>query len=381
MSPISPISPIHNTKCRLFPGAFMLNEAQFALYTEKLTGCLLGLAAGDALGLPRERLSRARAARLFGGAPLRHRFIFGRGMVSDDTEHAIMVGESLLAESAEADRFAAALAGRMRCWLLGGPAGAGSATVRATLKLWLGCSPARSGIFSAGNGPAMRAPLLGAVLAYHEEALADFLRVSTRITHTDPRTEQGALLIALAAREGVLHGPVREPVPVLAAFRQRVSNEELLTALTRIENDLARGASLQEFADALGLRHGVSGYINHTVPVALYAWLRYPDDFRCAVASVILLGGDTDTTAAITGALLGAALGDAAIPADWLAGLAEWPKSTRWMRRLCKRLACRLTTGTPAHPPFYCWPGLLPRNLLFLLIVLYHAFRRLLPPY
>ena len=86
-------------------------------------------------------------------------------MVSDDTEHAIMVAESLLDAAADAERFAAALAWRMRFWLLGFPAGAGSATLRAILKLWLGCPPARSGIPSAGNGPAMRAPLLGVALA------------------------------------------------------------------------------------------------------------------------------------------------------------------------------------------------------------------------
>ena len=54
-------------------------------------GVLLGTMAGDALGLPREGLSARRTRRLFGGAPLRHRLLLGRGLCSDDTEHACMV--------------------------------------------------------------------------------------------------------------------------------------------------------------------------------------------------------------------------------------------------------------------------------------------------
>jgi ADP-ribosylglycohydrolase len=58
---------------------------------------LLGAAVGDALGLPSEGLSRQRIKRLFPG-PLRHRFFFGHGMVSDDTEHLFMVAQALLDE-------------------------------------------------------------------------------------------------------------------------------------------------------------------------------------------------------------------------------------------------------------------------------------------
>ncbi len=57
---------------------------------DRIAGVLLGTAVGDAIELPREGLSRRRAERLFGPPPLTHRFIFGRGMGSDDTEHACM---------------------------------------------------------------------------------------------------------------------------------------------------------------------------------------------------------------------------------------------------------------------------------------------------
>src|SRR5437868_11795747 len=104
---------------------------------DHLAGVILGSAVGDALGLPREGLSRRRAKRLFGTAPLRHRLFFGRGMVSDDTEHCCMAGQALLCAPANALQFARALGWQLRWWLLGLPAGIGYATLRAVLRLWL----------------------------------------------------------------------------------------------------------------------------------------------------------------------------------------------------------------------------------------------------
>ena len=63
--------------------------------TEILTGCLWGCAVGDAIGLPYEGLS-VRRARRFARLPLKHRFVFGRGMVSDDTDHTVFVAQALL---------------------------------------------------------------------------------------------------------------------------------------------------------------------------------------------------------------------------------------------------------------------------------------------
>ncbi|HEX9048258.1 MAG TPA: ADP-ribosylglycohydrolase family protein [Verrucomicrobiae bacterium] len=60
-----------------------------------LTGVLLGTAVGDALGLPAENLSPERIRRLWQGQ-WRIRFICGRGMISDDTEHALMTGKEMM---------------------------------------------------------------------------------------------------------------------------------------------------------------------------------------------------------------------------------------------------------------------------------------------
>jgi ADP-ribosyl-[dinitrogen reductase] hydrolase len=353
-----------------------------------LAGTLVGMLVGDALGLPRENLSRARGLKLFGGSPLGYRLVLGRGLGSDDTEHACMVAQALLAQPREVRAFARSLAWRLRGWLLSLPAGLGSATLRATVKLWLGFSPERSGVRSAGNGPAMRAPVLGACLAGQPELLERFLSASTRVTHRDALAEQGTWLVAQAAAyvaRQVADGGGVEPASFLGSVGPGVTLAPLREALEAVGAALERRDTVLEFAQARGLDRGVTGYILHTVPVVLYAWLRYPSDFRAAVEAVILLGGDTDTTAAIVGGLVGTAVGVRGIPEEWRAGLVEWPRTVRWMERLAGRLAEQFPLrGEPEGPPGplpLFWPGLLPRNLVLLGLVLGHGLRRLLPPY
>ncbi len=153
-------------------------------------------------------------------------------------------------------------------------------------------------------------------------------------------------------------------------------DNELAGLLTSVAEHLQRDAAAAVLADALGLERGVTGYVYHTVPLALYCWLRHPGDFRAAVEEVIDLGGDTDSTGAVVGGIAGATVGAAGIPADWLDGLLEWPRSVVWMRRLAERLA----NPPDLRPLPFFWPGLLPRNALFLSVVFMHVLRRWLPP-
>ena len=148
---------------------------------ESFIGCLLGTAVGDALGLPYEGLSPRRAARLFPNTD-RHHFVFGRGMVSDDTEHACFVAQALIRAKGDVARFQRHLAWSLRWWLLGLPAGIGRATLRSILRLWVGLPAKRSGVFSAGNGPAMRSPILRVAFGDCPEKLTAFVRASTEIT-------------------------------------------------------------------------------------------------------------------------------------------------------------------------------------------------------
>ena len=128
-------------------------------------------------------------------------------MVSDDTEHACLVAQPLLRAPGDARAFAHPSAWQLRWWLLGIPAGTTWATQRASARLWLGFSPTSSGGWSAGNGPAMRASLLGVCLGKDRERLRAYVRASTRLTHIDPRTKYGSFRVALAAHHRAMQGP------------------------------------------------------------------------------------------------------------------------------------------------------------------------------
>jgi hypothetical protein len=131
----------------------------------------------------------------------------------------------------------------------------------------------------------------------------------------------------------------------------------------------------------MGWTMGVSGFTNHTVPVVLHAWLRYPNDLRAAVLAVVRCGGDADSTGAILGGIVGARVGRAGVPADWLSRLAEWPRTVSWMEELGHRLGAVVRSGQPGRRLPLNPAGLALRNALFLAVVFGHGVRRLLPPY
>ena len=345
-----------------------------------LVSCILGTALGDSIGLPYEGLSRRRAGKLL-GPPDRHRLCFGRGMVSDDTEHTCMVAQALIASGGDVDCFRRDLAWRLRWWLLGLPAGVGLATLKAIVKLWLGCNPRNSGVFSAGNGPAMRAAIIGAAVTDPAQLRA-FVRASTRLTHTDPKAEYGALAVALAAQFASA-GQLSDSAAYLAELQHHLQGEgdELMTLLYQAETSAQQGQSTQAFAAEIGSDWGVSGYIYRSVPVALQACFLHGTDFRSAIMAIVKCGGDTDSVGAIAGGILGCAIPAHELPQDWLSGLMEWPRSVSWMERLGEQLD-RIVQTKIIDKPLQLFPlSLLLRNLGFLGIVLFHGFRRLLPPY
>lgn len=329
----------------------------------RIVGALLGTAAGDSIGLPFEGLSRARVRAKLGEGPVGHSLCFRRGMLSDDTEHACLVAEALIETGDEPERFARVLARKLRHWLAALPPATGFATLRGILKLWLGFPPESSGVRSAGNGACMRAPMIGVWAADDHALRRALVRASTRITHRDSRAEQGALVIARMAGLAADASPAHWLAEALA----EVEDDSLGRALEAACSD----APLDEVARQLGVQRGVSGFVLHTVPMAVAVRVRNPHAFRAAVEAAVRLGGDTDTTAAIVGALSGAALGPEAIPESWLAGIVDHPRSVAHLQQLAGALA----RGTQFDAPF--WPLCLVRNLAFGSVVVSLALRRL----
>jgi len=335
---------------------------------------LLGTAIGDSLGLPAENMRPDRIARRWPG-PWRHRFVFGRGMVSDDTEHTIFVAQCLAGGSVDAAEFQRRLVKKLRWWVLCGPPGIGLATLKACWRLWLGFPPSRAGVFSAGNGPSMRSAVIGVAFAGDRAKIREFVRASSRLTHTDPKAETAALAVALTA-EWAVRGARPEGAVVEELRNIWLSagpdDAEWTSLVERLVEGYRRGIPVGEFASELGLQRGVTGYSYHTVPVALYAWLRHHGAFRAGLEAVLVLGGDTDSVAAIAGALLAI---NSQIPKEWLTGLVDYPISRGYLERLGDALSAK-NEGRQGRLQGFPWIVLPARNAFCVGVILGHVVRR-----
>ncbi|MBI3926715.1 MAG: ADP-ribosylglycohydrolase family protein [Armatimonadetes bacterium] len=327
---------------------------------DRATGCLLGLAVGDALGFPLEGLGRRQIQSRF-GRPSGYRFLGATGYVSDDTEQAVMAAEAALEAGLVPEEAARRFARKLVGWFWTLPPGVGLATVRACLKWSVGLG---GGVASAGNGSAMRAAPLGLVPGSGGELVAAI----SRVTHTDPRAVDGARVMAAAAGLLVRGGSagLDELLEATSPLDPRL--EEALRGAWQLATS---GAPARQAAERLG----VSGYVLHSVPFAFWALWRRPHSFIEGLQSVVFQGGDADSNGAMAGALLGAWKGRDSIPSD----LVEALEPAYGAGRL-GLLARGLVEGS--LPPGYRPPGFAAarrRELAVKLGVGLHALRRLLP--
>ncbi|MGL4463274.1 MAG: ADP-ribosylglycohydrolase family protein [Planctomycetia bacterium] len=338
---------------------------------DHLAGVLLGTAVGDALGLPCEGMTPAAIARRFGRME-RYR-LFGRtGFVSDDTEQAALVAQSLVRHPHDADRCAAAFRCSLFGWFLRLPFGVGLATIKACVRIGLGFR--RSGVRSAGNGAAMRAAVVGVFFHDQSDQRAAFGRALAESTHTDPRAVEGALYVAELAA-AVVASPAASPAKCQAAARQVVADPQLAAAIDRAAEMAVEGASTAQAAGVCG----TSGFIIHTVPFATFLFLRFGDDPAPALSEAASAGGDADSIAAIVGAWLGARHGAAALPADLVARLHDGPFGPAHLRALAAALLRTRSSEEKVTVPHYSPTTACLRNLALIPVVLAHGFRRLIP--
>jgi ADP-ribosyl-[dinitrogen reductase] hydrolase len=299
---------------------------------DRIRGALLGLAVGDALGAPLEATAPGKAAR---AARRGLEMTGGRGWApgewTDDTAMALALAESIAARGLlDADDVAA----RYIAWATTDGKGIGWATAHA-LTGALGPDDARARArahleatgLAAGNGPVMRATPIGLASRTVEEA-TDAARRDAELTHADPVTGSASagLCAALLA--------VRDDGDPLRAARGQVEGDdrlsEALRTVGRDEGALARRAAGR-----------AAGACWTTLALGLHALVAH-DDYERGVTWVIAQGGDTDTNAAVAGALLGCRHGVAAIPERWLSPLRA--------RRRIERAA----EGLVAPPLFAC---------------------------
>lgn len=301
-----------------------------------LTGCLLGQALGDALGFVVEARPLAVAR-----AYVRDYLLAGRagelahpefpfGQFSDDTQ---LARELLLSFVAAGGWSAEAFALRVAALFAeGGDVGAGPGTRAAAMRLLAGTPRSRSGTPApyAGNGSAMRAAPLGLLFGDDMALVRQAAVEQSLVTHLDPRCSAGALAVASAVVVAARGDPV-EAHDFLTEVASQAGTIEpsVADAIRGLRGWVAlapEAAARRLHAEGLDPMYadewrGVSAFVTPSVVWSLYAFLRGPDDYWTTVCTAIEAGGDTDTTAAIAGAIAGARLGPAGLPAALVARL------------------------------------------------------------
>ena len=299
---------------------------------DRFVGCLLGLAVGDALGMPAEGRTRPQIERMFADG-LRFLPDERRGMpagcFTDDTQLMLCHLDSIL-EKGCVDT--ADIAQRFLNLFLGeGIRGIGASTLKALLRLQSGVraeEAGEEGFWAAGNGVAMRIAPVGLLFAFVEGDIYDEVRKAAVMTHRNEEAIAGGYVVAEVVRRcaGKDMGIAEAAQKALQRVETTKVAERLKEALKMLEEGVA--------AEEAVMRLGTGGYVVETVASAVYAAAFYGEDYTEALRVLIFAGGDTDTTAAICGALIGAKFGKDAIPQPLRTGVERGSEIEEKARRL-----------------------------------------------
>jgi poly(ADP-ribose) glycohydrolase ARH3 len=182
---------------------------------------------------------------------------------------------------------------------------------------------------SNGNGAAMRVAPVGLFFHDSAERLRDEAHKSATPTHLHPLGIEGAQLLAMAigiCTSASDRGHLDKLLPTLHEAATSDEYRDRLRQAMEIENP----------PQLSGLGNGIQAL--ESVPTAIASFALSPEDYGQAIAQTILIGGDTDTLAAMTGALSGAYLGLEGIPPRLTALLERSPQGYDFLVALADQL-------------------------------------------
>lgn len=313
-------------------GPYLKNKSMKSNTQNKIKAALLGVAVGDAVGVPYEFKSRKEmdqnpATEMTGYGT----YNLPPGTWSDDSSLTFCLAESLVNGYNLAD-----MAQKFVDWKF--------------KNYWTPLGD----VFDIGNTSAIAINRLQNILATQPENLAleqhlgeesengngSLMRIMPLLFHLKGQSidKQFACIWEVSA---LTHRHIRAAMSCLIYLKLA---EHLLNGLSKEEayqttkNDILAFWEMMQFADrerahfknilALDIRHfnrdqiESSGYVIHSLEASLWCFLR-TDDFKTAILQAVNLGSDTDTTAAITGGLAGIYYGETGIPSHWISALAR----------------------------------------------------------
>jgi ADP-ribosylglycohydrolase len=267
---------------------------------DRAQGCLLGQLAGDSLGSLVEFKTPQQILKLYPNG-VRHLADGGTwntiaGQPTDDSEMALMLARML----AKKEVFDAQKAKEAYVyWLDSNPFDCGTTTTRGLT--------GRPDMESQANGALMRISPLGIFGANHDlEQVALWARQDAAITHSHPICQQASALFAMAIAYAVDKGGSAEELygHILKWAKDLAVEKPLFNVIVK--------SAKEPPEDFVSLQ----GWVLIAFGNALWQ-LVHAADTQTAVIDTVMRGGDTDTNAAICGALLGAVYGEGSIPDQW----------------------------------------------------------------
>jgi ADP-ribosylglycohydrolase len=350
-----------------------------------MRGVMLGLLVGDCVGAPVEGMPGWEIQKRYGRVttlldpfevwtrrPNRGRL---RGLHTDDTQQAWILADLLAREGTLTPKSVAARYvsfARPRDGLPGGVFRGTGKFFRETVRsLVAGIPPLEAGQPTAGNGAAMRIAPVGAFLARRLDAVVPMALSVSSVTHRDPRALEAAAALAHVVACLLADGPPSTVGACVDAAMEGARLAEIELAAGRpIRLTLAEATHSGEFRRILGsvrlmisesfdvvvprigrlageiettrrVRGGTDGFAPASVAAAIVVGCGAAS-YREAVECVVNFGEDTDTTAAMTGAIVGARLGSGDIPREWLDSI---------LARTSLETVSTALAGTPADLP------------------------------
>ena len=290
---------------------------------QRIHGCLLAAAAGDALGAPVEFLWMAEIRQHYGYQGIRD-YPRGEGLITDDTQMTMATARALLAAATavrdgDIDAATRAVYHEYLVWFETQEdpleqRGPGRTCLSALASGRMGTT-AWAINDSKGCGGVMRVAPVGLALPGRPQAAYELGRATAAITHGHPGGQTPSGWLAALVAELVTGADLRATVRSLLRLSLLDDDSQALAAAAW---ELAGADAAPEEA---WQRLGAGWTGDEALAIGLFAALKHPADLEAALPLAVNHSGDSDSTGTICGAILGAHLGLGALPERWLTGL------------------------------------------------------------
>jgi ADP-ribosylglycohydrolase len=313
-------------------------------------GCLLGGAIGDALGYTVEFMTMEEILKIYGKKGIRDLICdqtTGKALISDDTQMTAFTTDGLVWADQKAKvkgiySYIPCIFYAYQKWLYTQTGSFADKTYEFLLKgeilKWeelfarrapgptclMSLSESINGKFGTikhkindkkGCGAVMRAAPVGLCFTKDPQKAFRIGAESGAITHGHPSGYLSAGLFAFIIAEIIQGIEIEEAVKAgLEELKKWDGHEELYTIMTKVLDIAKEEAEPYEALISLG-----QGWVGEeALAIAVYSAIRYKTDFKEAVCLAANHGGDSDSTAAICGNIMGAYLGSLEIPYKWI---------------------------------------------------------------